>query len=177
MKHTLTSLALAVGLLVLGTATSVSAQQVQTAVGGRIGSPFGLSAKYFITPEIALEGIATARFRNFYNDFSLEAAGLYHLDLDFGEPELELLKLYVGAGAGATFFNYNDRLFATPGVRRDRYGSVALNLRGYVGVQYAFEDVPLELTVDTGPGIYAGRVYDTFYFHYSIGIRYILSRQ
>ncbi len=175
MKHTLLTLA-ATALLALASPQTLSAQQVQTAIGGRVGSPFGLSAKYFLTEEFALEGVVSLGLRNFQRDFAISGAGLYHFDIDFGEPELEPLKLYAGAGAGISLIRYRNGFFVGSDPRDDRRAA-ALNLRGYIGLQYAFEDVPLELTIDTGPGIYAGRVYDTFYVHYSLGVRYILDWQ
>ncbi len=176
MKHTFSTFA-TLAVLTFATSSTLRAQQVRTAAGGRLGSPFGLSVKHFVTDDLALEGIASIGLYNSRRDFSLSAAALYHLNLDFGDADLELLKLYVGGGAGVSFFNYRDRYFFGTGRSRSEVGAAALNIRGYVGLQYAFEDVPLELTFDGGPAIYAGLVYDSFYFHYSLGVRYIISRQ
>ncbi len=178
MKPTpITLLALAL-LLSLGGAPAY-AQQFRTAVGGRVGDPSGFSVKHFLDDAIAVEGVAAASPFGSYRYFGVEGLGLYHFnDVDFG-ADLETMRLYAGVGAGVRFFDYDRSLFGV-GVDPDDFSGTALNVKALVGLQYVFEDAPLELTLDGGPRIYAGRNLfgglGVFGVHYSLGVRYILSR-
>ena len=152
---------------------------VGLAIGARVGYPFGLSLKAFVTDEIALEGVAGFRpyWGSRYASTDLRFIGLYHYDLELSEDGLEPLQLVFGGGIGFRFWNYDDDFFG-PGRSRGDYASTTLGLRAYVGAQYAFDDVPLELTLDIGPGLGFGRLWvNTFDFHYSAGVRYIISRR
>ena len=160
-------------------ARPAAAQDVGLAAGVRVGYPWGLSVKYFVTDEIALEGMAGFQpfFGSPYSTVDLRLGGFYHYDLELREDGLEPLQLMFGASAGVRFWNYDDDFFFGPG-DRNGLSDVTLGLRAHVGAQYAFEDLPLELTLDVGPGIGFGDLWiNAFSFHSSAGVRYIISRR
>lgn len=172
----LTTLALSCAL-----ALSAAAQDVGLALGARVGYPWGLSVKAFVTDEIALEGIAGFHpyFGSRYRSFDARFGGFYHYDLELTEDGLEPLQLMFGATAGLRFWRYDDDFFG-PGLGRlrDDYSDTTFDLRAHVGAQYAFDDIPLELTLDIGPGLGFGDLWiNAFSFHSSAGVRYIISRR
>lgn len=158
-------------------AAPASAQDVGLAAGARLGTPTALSLKAFVTDEIAFEGMLGVRphFGSDFTSANVRLAGFYHYDLEL-DDDWEPLQLMMGAGLGLTFWNYDDDFF----VRRNErdFDNTSLNFRLYVGGQYAFEDVPLEITADVGPGLRFGSIFYGFFgLHTSVGVRYIISRR
>ena len=177
-----TSLLSAVALVcsLLSARPAVAQGDVGLAAGLRLGYPFGLSVKGFVTDEIALEGVAGFRpyWGRGYGATDLRLIGLYHYDLELTEDGWEPLQLVFGGGIGFRFWNYDDDFYRNNGRDRGYYSGTTLGIRAYVGAQYAFDDVPLELTLDVGPGLGFGRLWvNAFGFHYSAGVRYIISRR
>ena len=171
----LTSLVAA--LVTAATVPTAAQGDVGLAAGVRVGYPWGLSVKAFVTDEVALEGIAG--FQPFwgspYRATDLRLGGFYHYDLELREDGLEPLQLMFGASAGLRFWRYDDDFFFGPG-DRDGVADVTLGLRAHVGAQYAFDDLPLELTFDVGPGLGFGDLWiNRFLFHSSAGVRYVLT--
>jgi len=79
----------------------------------------------------------------------------FHLNTEI--PDLENLRWYYGAGAGLLF------------------GDVSgINAFGSGGLDYYFDDVPLNLSLQLMPGIYFGDYSGDFEIDFSLSARYIL---
>lgn len=153
---------------------SLTAQNFSNAVGARLGVPLSASYKMFLNDSDALEGYVAFRSRNNFSWVSVAGAYQRHNSFDL-DAEFGPLQWYYGAGASVFFYNYD---FPTiPGVEND-FATVALGLQGYLGLQYAFDDIPLEITADWIPTIYIGNGYNTGFGagFGSLGVRYILNR-
>ena len=153
MKSFLLALALLAGL------GGLAAQSFDNAVGVRLGYPFSGSFKHFFDDNNAGEAVVGFSPFNYYSSFSVGGYYQRHEPLDL-DDDLEPLQWYYGGGAAVHFWNYDDndlRLFDASGRRRD-FASTSISLSGMIGLQYAFEDVPLEITVDWRPTIFPGRL-------------------
>ncbi|MFT4663898.1 MAG: hypothetical protein ACI8YQ_001619 [Polaribacter sp.] len=147
---------------------SVVAQDgYKTAIGARLGSPLSASAKYFISEKGAIEAyVGTTWWYSGYNSISVNAAYQIHEPLEI--EDFEGLRYYYGFGAGAQFWRYNSD-FIDPG------SDISLSLSGYIGLDYYFDDMPLNVSIDWRPTLFLGSILSPFGARYgSISVRYIL---
>lgn len=101
-----------------------------TALGIRIGYPFGVSLKHFVAPHGAVEGIL-----GFGYGFNLTALYEYHGDISGASG----LKWY--AGGGLSFYSWRN------------YGG-SLGVVGILGLDYKIPSAPIDLSLDWMPGVY-----------------------
>lgn len=130
------------GLLVLAlvtvvTAGSVSAQSTTssgqdytTALGLRLGYPFGITLKHFVSPQGALEGIVGVGY-----GFNLTALYEYHGNFSGASG----LKWF--AGGGLSFYSWPD------------WGA-SVGIAGILGLDYKFAGAPIDLSLDWLPAFY-----------------------
>lgn len=152
--------------------TAFKAQaQYRTAVGLRLGSPLSLSVKHFISDPVALEAYVGTRGYSFYRWTNVSAAVQIHKPLDLG-GDFEGLSYYYGVGASVFFWNYNDGFFYGTA------GTTNFGVQGYLGIDYALGDLPLNLSLDWIPTFFVGNAFlSGFGAGYgSLGVRYILGR-
>ena len=153
------------GVLLLSTARA-DAQAYDLAGGVRFGYPNSLSLKKSIGELSVLE--ATLGHRGsflFYNRFNV---GLAYQRLNPLDDVVEGLHWYWGAGGTVYFYNFNS------GFGND-LNSIGFGAQGFVGLEYNFEDIPLNLTLDWVPTIVLG---DDYFNRFQadtggLGIRYI----
>ncbi len=142
---------------------SLSAQQYKSAIGVRGGLANGLTYKQFISEKGALEGIASFRWRGF------EFTGLYEHHYSVFEPEG--FYFYWGAGGHIGFYN-GDHV----GWADDTQAYTVIGADGMIGLEYNFQDIPLNLSVDWKPVInFAGNT-DFWPDGGGFSARYIISR-
>lgn len=177
MKQILSLLALVCALTCF-TGTEVSAQY--TAVGVRLGSPVSASFKFFPGGgDNAIEAFVGYRsdkisysFGN-YGWTSISLGGLYqvHKPLDLGD--ISGLQYYYGGSASAFFWSYDDGYPDS-----NDYGSVSFGILGNAGLDYTFENLPINLSVDWMPRVFLGSGFNTgFGYGYgALSVRYILGR-
>lgn len=129
-------------ILSLISITAIQAQDYKNAIGLRIGSSNGISFKHALNQSDALEVIASSRWRGF------QLTGLYERHQTIGE--LSPLKFYYGAGAHiGAWDNYrNHPWFDDNDYRRDY---VIVGVDGILGLEYAFTDAPIALSLDWKP--------------------------
>lgn len=122
-------------IFALGTAKSQA--YYKYAVGVRAGYPSGLTGKIFINDADAVEGIA-----HFYFGSGLGGTVLFehHLNL----LKVPALNIYFGGGLGVTSYN---------GAVHNISPYTDLSITGVVGVEYTFEDFPINVSFDLMPGI------------------------
>jgi hypothetical protein len=117
---------------------SSNAQNYNNAVGVRLGWGFGGTIKHFFDDSKAVEGIV--QFGGIYSRYA-QITGLFqiHKPLDDVAPGLQW---YFGGGGFVGFFS---------GVYSGR--DVRIGIAGNIGLDYTFEDIPLNLSLDWVPGI------------------------
>ncbi len=119
---------------------SSGAQDYRTGVGLRAGLPYGLTVKHFLNQSNAVEGILASRWGGFV------VTGLY--EKEYWTGEYPGLNWYWGAGAHIGFWDagYNPNLGAT-------YTGSVIGVDGILGLEYTFDDIPLNLSLDILPSI------------------------
>ena len=146
----------------------LNAQDYQTAIGARLGYPLSASIKHFITENNALEFYVGSRWYNRYRWANVSGAYLIHFPIE----EVDGLKWYAGAGASIYFWGF-DKGFA------DNSSNTSIGLQGYLGLEYTFDEVPINLSVDWIPTIFLNGYYESSRFgggYGSLAVRYVLSR-
>jgi len=117
------------------------AQSWEKAIGLRLGFPNSITYKQFISEDAAIEGIFGTRNEDGVRSINLSAAYQIHkpiLDDNFGE-----LRWYYGGGGTLVFFNFDDNSTLS--------GGTSIGIQGYLGVDYTFNDVPINLSLDWTP--------------------------
>lgn len=100
--------------------------------------------------------------------FSVSGVYQFHKPID----EVDGLQYYFGVGASVYFWNFDFNF-------SNQYSSTTLGVQGYLGLDYAFEDMPINVTLDWIPTIFvnSGGFTSGFAAGYgTLGVRYILSR-
>ncbi|MEL6862895.1 MAG: hypothetical protein AAFP19_00690 [Bacteroidota bacterium] len=140
------------------------AQYYERAVGARLGYPLSASYKHFLNDSNALEFYLGTRGFTLYRWFSVSGAYLVHKPIE----DINGLRYYFGGGATVYFWNFDNDFIGDN-------SNTSIGLQGYIGLDYAFEDVPINLTVDWIPTIFINSVLSSFGGGYgTIGVRYIL---
>lgn len=144
------------------------AQTYETAIGLRLGSPTSLSVKHFINDAHALEGYVGYRGWNGYNWFHISGAYLVHNPIE----DIDNFLWYFGGGASLYFWNYDSDF-----LRGNDWSSTSLGIQGYIGLDYSFDEVPINLSVDWIPTIFIGDAFTTGFGtgYGALGVRYTLN--
>lgn len=154
-------------LFIAFVAIQLSAQEYRSAIGGKVG--YGLIATYktFLSESSAVDifgGIT-------WNGIAAGAYWLRHNPIN----GVENLSWYWGLGGSITTWDYGFVGYNT---------YYELGISGVLGLDYAFEDFPLNVSLDWAPTIvvadsydYPGRTLDRFRGGYgALSIRYIINR-
>lgn len=150
--HFLRACFLAISLFVISSVTY--GQEYKLAVGARAGIPGAVSAKYFMGETVAVEGYVGLASLLFGNGISINGAILKHKPL---EDVTEGLSWYYGAGASSYIGGYR-----------------SIGLQAYIGLDYKFEEYPINASIDWSPSIYFNGSLSGFRSRYgSIAVRYI----
>lgn len=147
-------------------AAPADAQNFKSAVGARLGYPVSATFKHFLNESNAVEVYAGFRGWSTYSWFTLSGAYQVHKPL---EDVTKGLEWYFGGGASVYFWNYD---FST------EFSTTTLGLQGYLGLQYTFEDTPINLSVDWIPTVFIGNGFTSGFGggYGSLAVRYVLSR-
>lgn len=113
-------------------------QSYNSAIGLRFGYPTSVSYKKFFKEDLAFEGIVGFRGYTGYSWINIAAAIQKHNAISSTEG----LSWYYGAGAGVYLYSYD---FVTT------ESSTGFGIQGYLGLDYKFADIPLNLSVDWVP--------------------------
>jgi hypothetical protein len=144
------------------------AQPYESAVGVRLGYPTSVSYKFHVNETSAIEAYGGARWFSGYSWYNISAAYQVHSPLDI--EGLDGLRWYYGGGASIFFWSFST------GFRNGNYASTSFGLQGYLGLEYNFEDLPINLTVDWVPTLFINGFSSGFGGGYgTLGVRYILS--
>ena len=115
-----------------------SAQDYNTAIGLRLGTSIGVTARHFLGEKSAVEGLLTTRWPG------LEITGLY--EFSNNAFEVDRLNWYFGFGAHLGFYNGNNTPWGESGT-----SYAILGIDGIIGMEYSFIDVPINLSLDWKP--------------------------
>jgi hypothetical protein len=115
---------------------SIHAQNYKTGVGGRLGFFSGITAKHFIKPTNAIEGIVSFRWEGFI------ITGLY----EWQKPikEVNGLDWYIGGGAHVGFWDGNRYYWSSE-------TSGVFGLDFILGLEYTFTEAPFSIGLDWKP--------------------------
>ena len=154
--------------------THSNAQEYQSAIGARLGSPVSLSYKTFLGGSSnALELFLNYRgnlsvFNNLgWRRYGVGGAYLLHFPL---EDVIDGLYWYAGGGASLYFWRYDDW------IGFNGADNVSFGLQGYVGFDYKVEDIPLNVSIDWSPNIFINGYVTGFGVGYgAVSVRYVLN--
>ena len=136
-------------LSALGACMSLQAQNYDNAVGLRVGWGFGADFKHFLSEESALEAIVNFRRVGVlgFGYTYIQVTGLYeiHKPLEDVAPGLQW---YFGGGGFVGFGKTNVGVLGSAGE-----ANTSIGVLGVIGLDYAFEDIPLNVSLDWMPGI------------------------
>jgi hypothetical protein len=127
---------LVVSVLLLSTASS--GQDYRTSLGVRLGYPYGLTVKHFISKRNALEGIVASSWGGFV------ITGLYENEHWTGK--YPGLNWFWGVGVHAGFWDAIDH----PHID-DTYTGSVIGADFIAGLEYTFDEVPVSLSIDLLP--------------------------
>jgi hypothetical protein len=123
--------------------TSVFAQSYPFAIGAKFGGyENGISVKYFMKKDVALEGILGFR------SHGAVITGLYEIHQEaFNVPEL---KFYYGAGAHIGSINGDYDRFGSDS-QPYRNATLLLGADGVIGLEYKIPNAPIAISLDLNP--------------------------
>lgn len=116
-------------------------QTYKTALGLRAVPGAGFTVKHNLNSKSSIEGILGTRWRG------IHLTGLYQVNYPvFKEPGF---RFYMGAGAHVGFWNgrYN------PWWDDNKESHGVFGIDGQIGLEYTFDKIPLNLSIDWIPGI------------------------
>jgi len=114
------------------------AQEYINAIGFRGGISQGLTFKHYISRTNALEGILATRWNGFY------LTGLYEVHTEAFDTQG--LYFYYGGGAHAGFWDSNANPWFDDGT-----SNVVIGIDGIIGLEYVFQQIPFNLSLDWKP--------------------------
>lgn len=124
-----------IAFLAFGLSQMQGQKNYNSAIGLRLGLPYGITGKTFISEQDALEGIL--HFRDNYVGFT----GLYERHVMLANvPELNF---FYGAGAGIAIFNS----------RYSGNNNFSIGIDAIIGVEYTIPNAPINLSLDLKPYI------------------------
>ncbi len=115
-----------------------SGQDYRTSLGLRLGYPYGLTVKHFLSKTNALEGILASSWGGFV------ATGLYENEHWTGK--YPALNWFWGVGAHAGFWDTG----SNPNVD-DTYTGSIIGADFIIGLEYTFDELPVNLSIDLLP--------------------------
>lgn len=146
-----------------------TSQAFNMAAGGKLGTPIGVTFKKFISETDAIDLSAGFSSRGVGSSIGAMLQYQRHADLEF--EEIENFQWYYGAAASAFYW----RFFGTNGMYFGGHFAA--------GLSYTFEDYPVNLSVETNPGLYVGVGDNVYYnsiflsYNFSLCARYILPQE
>ena len=129
-------------LILITLSTSTQAQTYNSAIGLRLGFPLSASYKTFINENGAIELYAGVRGYSTYSWVNISGAYQVHKPIEGAEG----LQWYFGGGASVYFWNFKDVFGPSTG-----FANTTLGIQGYLGLDYAIPNTPINLTADWVP--------------------------
>ena len=160
--------------LFIGGLTTVKAQDYNSAIGLRLGSPIAVSYKMFLGGgSNAIEAFVS--YRNYSNTILgnrygwrwIGVGATYQVHNDF--PGVDGLMWFYGGGASVVFYSYDDYY-------ADDNDNISIGIHGTLGLDYKFADLPINVSLDWKPTFYINGFNNGFGAGYgALAVRYVLS--
>jgi hypothetical protein len=151
--------ALAVLFVVMAFSFAAQAQSYKSAIGLRGGDPSGITFKTFVNSVNAIELIAGSGY--FGHNLNLSAYYEWQKPTDWA-PNLDW---FIGPGAHIGFWNTT---------YQDEYNTnLVIGIDGIIGLEYTFDDIPLNLGVGAGPTFNLTEGPGWWYWNGGISIKYV----
>lgn len=133
---------LLITILSFGISGVTNAQEpgYRTAIGGKLGSLTGFNVKHYFSNLMAIEGTAGA------SPGGIGVAALAEFNFHFSAAPYLTLFVGVGADVGASLYDGWGYYRNHPG-----YRGVNVGVDGTLGLEYTFQNIPLNLSLDFGP--------------------------
>lgn len=144
------------------TTASFAQKGYNQAVGVRGGLVQGITAKKFIGDKTALEGILFTRWRG------AGITGLYELH-SWNAFDVDNLNWFYGLGATVGFYDG----YYYSGTGSNFFG---IGIDGIVGLEYNFEEIPINISVDIKPSFNLLGYDDYLGYGGAFSIRYLFDR-
>lgn len=130
--------------LLIGLEKSWGQQSYKTALGLRLNGGAGISCRHFISEKHSIEGILYSRWRG------LNITGLYTVNTPvFTEPGFSF---FIGGGAHLGIWDSNRSPWWDDNEYKDN-SRLVMGVDGQIGLEYVFEEIPLNLSVDWKPAL------------------------
>lgn len=153
-------------LLLVSFHQTAQSQDYKSAIGARFGFPLSASYKTFLSESSAVE--AFVGFQSYalsYTWINIGAAYQIHNDIS----GVDGLKWYYGAGASVYLYSFKNVFVG------DNFGSTAIGLQGYLGLDYRLKDAPINISLDWVPTFFLSGFNNGFSPKYgALSVRYIL---
>lgn len=120
---------------------SSNAQEYRTSLGLRAGLPYGLTIKHFLNKTNAVEGVLAGSYGGFI------ITGLYENEHWTGQ--YPGLNWFWGVGGHVGFWDPG----RNPNINDTYTGSAVIGVDGIIGLEYTFEEIPLNLSLDLLPAV------------------------
>ena len=147
-------------------ANTGSAQEYGSAIGLRLGYPLSLTYKTFINDNSAIEVFGGLRGYSTYSWINVGAAYEVHKPIE----GVDGLQWYFGGGASAFFWTFKNSFSG------DNSASATFGILGTLGLDYKFEDAPINLSVDWMPIFFLNGFGNGFGAGYgALAVRYTLN--
>lgn len=133
------------GILICSGLISITAQEYNTGIGLRGGISNGITVKHFISENTAIEGILDTRWKGFI------LTGLY----EFENPAFNTIGLswYYGFGGHIGSWAENNNNPPSWWENNHEGGYVIIGADGIIGIEYTFDMIPINVSLDWKPGI------------------------
>lgn len=134
------------------------AQFYQNAAGLRLGNASGLSGKTLVSKRFALEGMITTRWKG----INITVLG----EITQSLVDYRGLSWYYGVGAHVGFWDY-------PG-DSEKTTKFFTGVDGIVGMEYTFEEIPLNLALDWKPFLNIITTTNFVWDEFALSVRYVI---
>ncbi len=148
-------------LVLVALTLGAQAQSYKSAIGLRGGEPSGINFKTFLGSGTAIDLVAGTGY--FGHNLNVSAFYEWQKPTDWA-PGIDW---FIGPGAhiGIWTGDYSD----------DYNSNLIVGLDGIIGLEYTFDDIPLNLSVGIGPAFHLmGGPNNWYYWNGGIAIRYVL---
>lgn len=132
---------LAIILFVLIGVLTLKGQDYKTSLGLRIGYPYGVTVKHFLSEKTAFEGIMAASYHGFV------VTGLY--EMEYWTGKYPGFNWFWGFGAHVGFWDAGANKY----VDDPYYNGAVIGIDGIIGLEYTFDEIPLNLSIDLLPTV------------------------
>ena len=120
-----------------------NAQSYEKAIGIRGGLFSGITGKFFLSDNTAIEGIFHSRWKGY------GICGLYEIHNDMNN---ENFRWYYGAGGSLSVWEGQYVPWIDPYTGHDIYKQyMVISIDGIIGIEYNFSDIPFNLSIDWKP--------------------------